>query len=519
MRRIIKLFNQIDLSILLFLVACINYLGFQLYGGEEQYFAFAKEFMDPRWIPHSFTLTHQAGGNLFFEIVAGFLLKYLSFSQLAFFGRIFNFALLAIPMAGILRYFKLSNIESVVLFQLFFLPHQSIFAGEWIFQNLEVKTLAYIFVLYAILYLLKGKIMGFSIFSAIGTLFHFLAGGWFFLIGLIFLATQRTIFRKLVLITSIYFLIVLPFFIYLAKLYFIDNPAVIQGVNTNWVYCYERLPFHLGIFKDWHYFATIHLDGVLISLVCFVLCLFYFPRFKKEGIPTLNTLNIILSTQQFIFIIIALFDRNGVLLKTYPFRTSVLSSLFILIEISLIIKYFLSPHICRLLKQKKLINRKILPARLRFVYTRIANFILLILFVLFFTNEGIETIQGKNTDIKQPSESMVKLMDYCSRNTSENDVFLLLYKDVPCYFNRLARRENFVVWKFTPTDSRTIYEWYQREQWKNKVLGNPGYIDALTKKYTINYIISSHTLRNPKLVPVKSFDNLMLYKVRVSTNQ
>jgi hypothetical protein len=272
MRAIIKWFNHLNLTILLFVIACVNYLGFQLYGGEEQYFAFAKQFMNPGWIPHSFTLTHPAGGNLFFEIIAGFALRYLSFEQLAFYGRIINFLLLVIPLAQILKYFKLSNIESVALFQLFFLPHQSLFAGEWIFQNLEVKTLAYIFVFYGIYSLLKRNILRCAIFSAIATLFHFLVGGWFFLIAILFFLIRRENIRKIVSALSVYGIIVLPFFIYLAKIYLIHNPAVIEGINTNYVYCYLRLPFHLGIFKSWHYFVKIHLDGVLISLTCFMLC-------------------------------------------------------------------------------------------------------------------------------------------------------------------------------------------------------------------------------------------------------
>lgn len=510
---LLKQFNRMNLSILLFIIACANYLGFQLYGGEEQYFAFAKQYLNPAWIPGSFSLTHPAGGNLFFELIAGFALQYLTFEQLAFFGRLVNFLLLSFPLSRIFKHFKFSNIEAVFLFQLFFLPHQSIFAGEWVFQNFEVKTLAYIFVFYAIYYLLIGRIQLCALFSAIATLFHFLVGGWFFVFTLIYFFIQKETFKKIGTSLLIYGVIVMPFCIYLAKLFLFNNPAVIEGVNTNWIYCYQRLPFHLGIFKSWDYFRGTHLDGVLISLVFFLLCLFYFRRFKHQHIRTLNLLNIIIFSEQFLFILIAIFDRNGTLLKTYPFRTSALSSLLMLIQLFLIIKIYACKRITAYIVHLPSLMRRFTIHKKRLVYANAMNTLFLGLFIVFFSIECAETREGKNTDVLAVTVQMNQLMDYIHENTAKDAKFLFTIWDQPLSFHRKAEREPFVTWKFTPTLSQAIYEQYDRQLWKNRVTKNISFLDPLIEKYKVDYLISRRDLNDPLLRLVKTFGDLHLYSV------
>ena len=60
----IKGFNSIPLWLLLFAVCMANYAGFVLYGGEEQYFAFARQFMNPDWIPNSVSLSRITSYNV-----------------------------------------------------------------------------------------------------------------------------------------------------------------------------------------------------------------------------------------------------------------------------------------------------------------------------------------------------------------------------------------------------------------------------------------------------------------------
>jgi hypothetical protein len=499
--------------LLFFIIGTANFIGLGLYGGEEQYLAFAKQFMDPEWMPHSFTLNHPAGGNLFFQVITGFFLRYFSFEQIAFWGRIINFFLYAIPLALIFRYLKFTNIESVFLFQLFYLPHQSIWAGEWVYKNLEEKTLAYIFVFFAIYYLLKDKPLKSSLFAAFATFFHFLVGGWFFAISFIYYLVAGKKLKELFYVAGIYVIVCLPFFIYLASVYVVGNETVINGVNTSWVYANYRLHNHIGIFWDMAYFKKQHLQGILLSLVLFLICIFYFRRFKQRNIRILNTLNIIIFTEQFIFIVIAWFDKNGVLLKTYPFRTSALSALFLWLEIGLIVKHYGSFRLFHFIRRKLkwLKNKSYALGRIR--YAQRANMILLGIFLIYFVFETAQTISTKNREVPPPDAAMLRLLDF-ARSTDKKSVFLFLDNDSNQSFIRRTNREKFVAYKFTPTKNETIYEWYDRLQWKEKLRNNITLIDSVKKLYRVDYLISGKDLKDSSLIKIHEFGNYRMYEVK-----
>ena len=512
METFIRWFNKRSTVFLLFVIAMANYAGFKLYGGEEHYFAFAREFMDPDWIAGSECLTHPAGGNLLFEIIAGFLLRYISFEYLAFFGRAVNFLLLSYPVARIFRYFRFTNIEIVFIFQLFYLPHQWIFGSEWVFQNLEVKTLSYIFVFYSMYALLKEKNKQSLILAVLATYFHFLAGGWTFFIIICYTLFSGINLKKITVLAALYLLLTAPFIIYLAKIYFTNNPAIINGINTNWVYSYERLPHHLAIFKSWDYFVWKHARGVIITLILYGLCLFYFRRFKHPKIIQLNRLNLILFTQQVFFLIVAVFDRNGTILKVYPFRTSTLSSFFILIELALILKNHTFPWMANRFALMRLKAKKSsFPESKRTWYLGM-NSLFLLLFLVFFTSECVQTFSGQNCDLPETLPPMYSMTQYIKTNTPEKAVFLLLDNDYPLSFHRLANRERFVVRKFTPTRSENIYTWYIRQLWKEMLEKDIGLLDEFNKRFSVDYIISSEQLDHPLLSIEYSTNDYCLYR-------
>lgn len=83
-RHFCQWFNRQNTFLLILILSILNFLGFTLQGGEEQYLAFARQFMDHSWMPDSFTLNQPAGGNLIFQVIAGFFLRYFTFEQVAF---------------------------------------------------------------------------------------------------------------------------------------------------------------------------------------------------------------------------------------------------------------------------------------------------------------------------------------------------------------------------------------------------------------------------------------------------
>jgi hypothetical protein len=511
--KIVKWFNRQNLVLLLFIIGTANYIGWELYGGEEQYLGFAKQFMDHEWMPHSFTLNHPAGGNLVFQVVTGFFLRYFSFEQVAFWGRLINFFLLAIPLALIFRYLRFTNIETVIIFQLFYLPHQSIWAGEWVYKHIEEKSIAYIFIFFALYYLFKNKPLKSTLFTAAATFFHFLVGGWFFIISLIFYAVNKKSFKELLIYSGLYILILLPFIIYLGKVYLVNNESVISGIHTGWIYAYYRLPNHIGIFRDLAYFKNQHLEGVLTAFALFLLCIFYFRKFKRHDIQVLNTLNIIIFIQQFIFIIVAWFDKNGILLKTYPFRTSALTAFFMWLEIGLIFKYYGSWSIfnalsarLRIFKNKKFLERKLL-------YASRMNLFLLVIFFAYFLFECSETISTGNREDPPPDEAMQKVINFAKTETVSKSVFLIFDDKWHPSFIRRSNREKFVVYKFVPTESKIIYEWYDRLMWKEKLQTDISLIDSVRKQYRIDYLVSKENYAISSLQEIREFGDYKIYEV------
>jgi len=104
-------------------------------------------------------------------------------------------------------------------------------------------------------------------------------------------------------------------------------------------------------------------------------------------------------------------------------------------------------------------------------------------------------------------------MSYIKESTDKDAVFLFLENDRPLSFHRIAERENFVVWKFTPTTSEAIYEWHERKKWLTAVSADISKLDSLINKYRIHYVIGSNNLNNKLLYPVFSEGDLSLYKI------
>ncbi len=91
--------DRFNTSIFLFLIICFNFLGFHISGGQEQYYAFAKQFVDPNWVKGSFSCSEASGTRIVFEWITGNMLKILSFEMTAFIQGIVVFAFFAIALS------------------------------------------------------------------------------------------------------------------------------------------------------------------------------------------------------------------------------------------------------------------------------------------------------------------------------------------------------------------------------------------------------------------------------------
>ena len=193
LRRLAHRINRVDKRLLIFALLFLNTLSLVLGENEEEYFAFAKAFMDPAWIPGAKSVIDIPGTRILFDTVIGFALRYATFEQVALVGRCLIALLFALPLARIFTKLRFTNLDSIFLLQLIcVLSHQSFFGKEWIFRSFETKTISYVFVFYSLYYLLDTRYLRSVLFAGFAVYFHILVGGWYALLLFVFLLVSGT---------------------------------------------------------------------------------------------------------------------------------------------------------------------------------------------------------------------------------------------------------------------------------------------------------------------------------------
>lgn len=489
--QIIEFLNKIDSRLFIFLVLCLNLLSFKVHSNEEAYFPLAKQFIDPSWIPGSFTFTEWVGTRFFFQYIAGFALKYWSFEQLAFWGGMFNYACYAFPLALIFKELKIKNLGILVILQIFIinLSTQHFFGREWIFGGFEGKTLAYVFIFYAFYYLLKAKYIQVVLFAAIASYFHILVGGWYFVMAFIYvLVTERNI-KLLLRMGMVYLLIVSPFIFFLSS-HLDESGSIINGVNIDWVYSF---------FRNTHHTAPMHVPNamqevfprVVLSFILLLLSIFYFRKSPDTNIRKLNRIAIISLCMLFVGLLITYIDTGGHLLKYYLFRIASIGAFTYYIIVFLFLRNLLYSYIQ--------------PG-----YVNAITFLLILTLLCFRTANNFK----KNIFYKE-NPNFIALVSYVQEHTQPSNIYLFLEKEKyeEESFSRRTRREALVIFKFDPGGGDKIYEWYSRVQDQQKLQNNINYIDTLKVKYKLNYLITKQSVTQSSLKEVYHNTKYHLYEV------
>ena len=499
--KIINLLEKLPLYILIWILLCIRFVDFQLIGNEEQYFAFARHYMDPEWIEGAFPLQDFTGTRVIFETVSGFILQFVSFEIFAFFGRILVFLLLSIPLAKIIKYLNIPNYIFLFIFSVYIFKNQALFAHEWIFMGIEAKSFAYIFIFYGLYMMLKNKIYRAIIFISVATYFHALVGGWFLIYLIFYLLLEKFTLREIIKAGIFYFLITLPFIVFLFPVYINSSNSVVNDINTNWIYVYYRNPHHLAPFKSKEFFFDHFLLGVIISSVWLTLCITFFKKVNSTNFRRLNNIVISLLSFQLFFVFIAYFDKNGTLLKYYPFRSSALSFLLLLIEVVLYLRIKYSFH--------HIVMKKVLPT-----FKAIVLLCSLFLFIYYINLSFSNFLASKNSS---KTNAVNVIAHFLKTNSSQNEVIMdLINNGETLSLLRKSERKLFVINKFVPTTPELLYEWYVRNEHLVKLRKNPSYIKILCKQYKIDYLLSSKKINSNYYKEIFSYNNYYLYEIECS---
>ncbi|MFW6180404.1 MAG: glycosyltransferase family A protein, partial [Spirochaetota bacterium] len=162
----LMIFGYLVFSLLLY-----NLLG----SNERVTLVQARQFAVPGWIAGDWFLGTEVGYRLPFSMLAGSLARFLPLHLSALAGRI---AILALYSYTLQRYLARLKVGAFLVLPFLFLHlrYQSLVAGEWIVTLFEAKSISYVFVLLALLFLMDRRYLLFSLMAGLALSFHGMTG-------------------------------------------------------------------------------------------------------------------------------------------------------------------------------------------------------------------------------------------------------------------------------------------------------------------------------------------------------
>ena len=437
---------------------------------EEMYYGLARQFIEPEWIPNSFVFTESPGTRLLFQLSIGPILTLVPFEWVSIVGQLITYGIYAWLLVKIFAYFKLSNVLIFFLLQLLFMTLQAFLAGEWIFRNFETKSIAYIFIFLSIINLLKTEWKKAVLWCVPAFYFHVLVGGWYFIALMIFLLLKKLAFKQLFGYGLWFLLLTSPFLAYLFNDILISQEKIIAGVNLDWVYTYFRNPHHTVTFHmGWPWFRRHRAEGIAMLILAAILGAALYPKSKENYVK--NTWLFCFSTYALLwfFLLVSYLDTNGSILKFYVYRIASVSFLLTLV--------LLLYHLATWLKDKKFANLiyfACLLASLIYLPIKIAD--------------NIRKETHKKTELDQA------LIDVLRQKGQAGQSVAFFDKSFKTYFPRETRLEPVVSFKFVPSGTEKLFEWYTRLQEKEKAEENPALIRNYCNKYGAKFIVSKQPI-------------------------
>lgn len=496
-----------DGKIIFFILLIVNATTFNTSGNEEQYLAISKQYINPTWILNSFHLTEWPGARIFNQSVTGFFLQFISIPLFAFLAKWINFILFSIPIGRIFKTLKITNIEILFLFQLFYLNQthgdQAFFADEWIFGEFQGKTLAYIFVFFSLSALLEGKDKKSVLFSIFASYLHILVGGWFLITSVLYFLFSKKQLKETIKLSGLYLIAMSPLIIFLGRKILVDTEKVIDGVSLNWIYVYFRHSHHVGLFHDISFFRASVFGGLRTVVISFIILALTKKLLERNELKVLS--NLIFGTFGilFTFLFVAFLDRfafdraGSFFLQLYPFRVAAISKFMLLLFIGAAVKeYFLNNDI-----SKKYLN--------------------IILFVIVVPYLGSRFTRNVAAIYRSPGLGYIEkpiqeLSNFISKKTAREDSFFLNVQgddQLETSFYRAIERDRYADYKLVPAGTNKLYLWYHRILASRKIKKDINHLFQMPVKPTFKYLISDKEIYHAKLVVLYKNQKYSLYQV------
>lgn len=418
----------------------------------------ARQFINAQWISQDWYLNQPAGYRLLFGAIVGTLANSIGWLLTSIVGRLMCFILVATGLSMLGR--KLSISLPVLLLTVVPLLYsgQDMIAREWFVGALEVKAIAYGFVLIGIYYLIDKQYIKTSAWLGIATSFHVLVGGWAFLCALGTMLIQREYHQwKLVLRTLLIYTICSSFAVG-AVLSHLFSSYVPGKIIPSAIYVFIRLPHHLNPLS----WDTILWVKVFLFSSVLISSSIYLHRLSRRSVkPSIASTSLFrldvephltlamfagLTMVPFLAgLAIALFDRTGAILQYYPFR---LGDVMVPLTTYLLLGFIV---------QQKL---QLLSPKIAKGICLIGLGISIIPILSTLPAEFNSAIQFPSAH-REISRASLRLYEYINQSTPGDATIITSPVDMT-EFTWLTERSTIAKFKFLPQSEQGIVEWTER---------------------------------------------------------
>jgi hypothetical protein len=219
---------------------------------EEEYFGLAHAFVAPHDYP-AYTAFFNVPRYLFLWcLLAGELIVRIGFERAWLVLRLAQVVLYIGSLAVLFRSLRISPLGALLVLSFYVTLERQMVGQEWLFHGVEGKTLAYTCVFFAVAAMIHDRPRWAAGLLLLGTYFHFLVGGFWFLaiVALHYLLHRKG--RRTALLAAIYAVGIAP----LVALLVIDLLPTMQmaspdgGPSADYIYTFLSNPFHVAPFED-----------------------------------------------------------------------------------------------------------------------------------------------------------------------------------------------------------------------------------------------------------------------------
>ena len=459
---------------LLLLLLCLMPPDGVLSDNEENYFALANQAVSLSAASRDTAVFDASHHRAVSEVFLGGLVKAVGYEHAQIIARTLAAMAFAFLLTGIFRRFGLSLLDAVLVIIGYALLGQTLMGGEWLFNGVEAKVIAYCFVLAGLYMAATGpSFLAPTLLFAQATYFHFLVGGFWFLAAMAgrLIEDRREIGRVAASI-ALFFVTVAPLAAVIGWSRLSDAHALVPSADLpspDVIYSLIRAPWHAAPFLDTHSFLTQWLPGCVAALAMLAVSVAIArrpeaARWKVTTVWLAGLLGYLL-----LALVAAFFDRHaGVHGKFYLFRPAALT---LLLWLAFAMAFLATAQLPR--------------------WTALRLAALAVLLPMFLMG-AVDRVQADRRQAALGPEKDALTAALAARAAPGSVVLIdpqleWSYLD----FERRTGHPSLVAFKFMPTNDPQIVDWYRRIEFRRALFAQG--CPAGAAAYPVDFLLTTPT--------------------------